>query len=64
MGGGEDIIERTNSSRDIILKYNKSNLIMFIVVLVGLVLIFSFGMGNVAAAENTIYVNGSSGNDS
>ena len=64
MGGGEDIIERTNSSRDIILKYNKSNLIMFIVVLVGLVLIFSFGMGNVAAAGNTIYVNGSSGNDS
>ena len=29
----------------------------------GIVFIFSYGMGNVSAAPVTIYVNGSSGND-
>ncbi|MGB7969813.1 MAG: Ig-like domain-containing protein [Methanobacterium sp.] len=38
---------------------------MFIMVLFGLFFIFSYSLGNVAAAtNNTIYVNGSSGNDS
>ncbi|MGB9201183.1 beta strand repeat-containing protein [Methanobacterium sp.] len=38
---------------------------MFGIVLIGLFVIFSYGVGNVAAAPgDTIYVNGSSGNDS
>jgi hypothetical protein len=43
-------------------RYN--NLIMFVMVLIGLMIIFSYGVGNVSAAPGgTIYVNGSSGND-
>ena len=34
-----------------------------VLVLMGIVFIFSYGMGNVSAAPVTIYVNGSSGND-
>jgi autotransporter family porin len=42
----------------------ENNLIMFGMVILGLVVIFAYGMGNVSAAPgNTIYVNGSSGND-
>jgi predicted outer membrane repeat protein len=44
-------------------RYSNGNLLIFVLVFMGLVFIFSYGMGNVAAA-NTIYVNGSSGNDS
>ena len=37
---------------------------MFALVLIGLMVIFSYGMGNVSAANaSTIYVNGSSGQD-
>ena len=37
---------------------------MFALVLIGLMVIFSYGVGNVSAANaSTIYVNGSSGND-
>ena len=37
---------------------------MFALVLIGFVIIFSYGVGNVAAANaSTIYVNGSSGQD-
>ena len=54
--GGENIRER---------KITKDyNLLMFVLVFVGLVIIFSYGMGNVSAASgDTIYVN-ASGNDS
>jgi len=42
----------------------KGSLTMFVLVLIGLMVIFSYGMGNVAAANSsTIYVNGSSGQD-
>jgi hypothetical protein len=47
------------------LNCGKANLMMFTLVLVGLVFIFSYGFSNVAAASgDVIYVNGSSGNDS
>jgi hypothetical protein len=42
----------------------ENNLIMFGMAILGLAVIFAYGMGNVSAAPgNTIYVNGSSGND-
>jgi uncharacterized repeat protein (TIGR01451 family) len=49
--------------------FNKQNISTrnhFIIVgmlLIGLFMIFSYGLGDVSAASNTIYVNGSSGND-
>jgi hypothetical protein len=47
------------------LNCGKANLMMFTLVLVGLVFIFSYGFSNVAAASgDVIYVNDSSGNDS
>ena len=47
------------------LRFHSRNLFIFITVFIALTLIFSYGMGNVAAANpgDTIYVNGSSGND-
>ena len=42
----------------------RNSLIMLGIVIMGLFVIFSYGIGNVSAASNTIYVNGSSGNDS
>jgi autotransporter family porin len=45
-------------------KFNKINLIKFILILIGLTIIFSYSAHEAAAASgNTIYVNGSSGND-
>jgi hypothetical protein len=52
-------IGRTHSIN--VLNYN---IITFTLLLIVLTFIFSFGIGNVAAQSNTIYVNGSSGNDS
>lgn len=46
------------------LNFNDYNLLIFAVFLIILSFIFLFGMGNVAAASNTIYVNITSGNDS
>ena len=44
--------------------HSKDSLIMFTFVLIGLVFIFSYGIGNVTAVSgDTIYVNGSSGQD-
>ena len=42
----------------------QKNYLTFAMVLIGLAIIFSYSMGNVCAAGTTIYVNGSSGNDS
>ena len=43
---------------------DKDNLLIFGLLLIGLVVIFSYGVGNVSAASgNTIYVNGSGGHD-
>ena len=45
--------------------YNKNNLTTFTLVLISLIVIFSYGVGNVSAAPgDTIYVSDSSGNDS
>jgi autotransporter family porin len=42
----------------------QNNYLVFTMVLIGLVVIFSYGMGNVSAASgNSIYVNGTSGNN-
>ena len=50
--------------KKLITKHDKNNLIMFILVLISLTIIFSFGTGSVSAASgSTIYVNGSYGND-
>ena len=44
---------------------NYGNLVFFALFLIGLVVIFSYGIGNVSATSgDTIYVNGSSGHDS
>ncbi len=43
---------------------NKGKYLIFALFLIGLVVIFSYGVGNVSANPNTIYVNGSSGHDS
>jgi autotransporter family porin len=61
----EIFIERSNSSINDKLKY-KDKLFIFGLVLIGLAIIFSYGVGNVSAASgDTIYVNGNStlGND-
>ena len=45
--------------------YNKNNSAMFTLVFISLIVIFSYSVGNVSAAPgDTIYVSGSSGNDS
>lgn len=41
----------------------RNHLIIVGMLLAGLFMVFSYGVGNVSAAGNTIYVNGSSGND-
>ena len=41
----------------------KSNYLMFALVFIGLVVIFSYSVGNVSAAGNTVYVNASGGSD-
>jgi len=54
--GGENIQKQKISKQN--------NYLVFAMVLIGLFVIFSYGMGNVSAASgNSIYVNGSSGND-
>ena len=54
--GGENIQKQKISKQ--------KNYLMFAMVLIGLFVIFSYGMGNVSAASgDSIYVNGSSGND-
>ena len=58
-GGGVFMEKNSFCRRN--MKYGKNSL-MLAIALIGLVLIFAYSMGNVAAA-NTIYVNGSSGND-
>ena len=47
------------------LRFDRSNLLIFTIIFIGLAVIFSFGMGSVAAATptDTIYVNSSGGND-
>jgi predicted outer membrane repeat protein len=58
----EIFIERSSSSINNKGKY--CNLLIFGLFLIGIVIIFLYGMGNVSATSgNTIYVNGSSGND-
>ena len=56
----EEFIELNNSSKHNI-RNNKGNAIMIALLLLGLLAIFSFGVGNVSAT--TVYVNVSSGND-
>jgi len=58
----EKFIELNKSSKHTI-KSNKSNAIMIALLLIGLVVVFSYSMGNVAAAPTTVYVNVTSGND-
>ena len=57
----EIFIERNKVSINDI-KDNKSNLLIFGLFLIGLMVIFSYGVGNVSAA-NTVYVNATGGND-
>ena len=46
------------------MRYCKSNLLLFVLVFIGLLVIFSYGMGKVAAASgDVIYVNNTLGND-
>ena len=60
-------IEHDKSSITEKLNFGKGNLMSFALVFIGLVVVFSYGMGNVAAANNTtgdnIYVD-THGNDS
>ena len=64
LGGVEIFIERDKVSINDKCKY-KGNLLFFSLVLIGIVIIFSYGVGNVSAAASgsTIYVNGSGGHD-
>jgi autotransporter family porin len=57
----EIFIERSNSSINDKGKYG--NLLIFGLFLIGLVVIFSYGVGNVAAAGNTVFVNAAGGSD-
>lgn len=60
----EIFLGSNNSFIDNRLKFSKNSLLMFALVLIGLIAIFSYSMGNVAAAPgDTIYINGSSGQD-
>jgi len=53
-----------NNSMNDKMRYGKTNLLLFAMVFIGLVVIFSYSVGNVAAASNgTIYVNAAGGND-
>jgi len=53
-----------NNSMNDKMRYGKINLLLFVMVFIGLVVIFSYSVGNVAAASNgTIYVNATGGND-
>jgi len=61
-GGVEIFIE--NNSMNNKMRYDKINLLLFAMVFIGLVVIFSYGVGNVSAAGNTVYVNALGGNDS
>ena len=62
--GVMEITEQNKSHRIDSSKYDKTNLMMFGIVLVGLMVIFSYGVGNVSAASNTVYVNATGGSDS
>ena len=57
-----EIFIENNSTNDK-MRYGKTNLLLFAMVFIGLVVIFSYGMGNVSAAGNIVYVNASSGLD-
>ncbi len=58
------IIGRFNCSRNNLRSRSKDNLLIFGLILIGLMVIFSYGMGNVSAASgDSIYVNSASGND-
>ncbi len=48
------------------LKFDNNSLLIFVIIFIGLFVIFSYGMGNVTAANpgDTIYVNSSGGSDS
>jgi predicted outer membrane repeat protein len=64
MGGVKTIIGRFSCSINNLGRYSKDNLLIFGLILFGLMVIFSYGMGNVSAVSgDSIYVNSSSGND-
>jgi predicted outer membrane repeat protein len=64
MGGVKAIIGRLRCSRNRLGSYGNGKLLIFGLILIGLMVIFSYGMGNVSAAsDGSIYVNSSSGND-
>ena len=60
--GVKIFIERSNSSINDSLEYG-NKLLIFGLFLIGLVVIFSYGVGNVSAASNTVYVNVTGGSD-
>ena len=64
MGGCYKILKEDNLTIND-LKFDRSNLLIFVVIFIGLIVIFSCGMNTVAAAPpgDTIYVNASGGND-
>ncbi len=59
---GDEYIYKGHSIKP--LNFKNYNLLIFTVFSIVLLAIFLFGMGNVAAASNGIYVNSTSGNDS
>ena len=60
----ETFIVINKFSNEINWKYSKNNLLIFVLILISLLVIFSFCVGNVSAASgDSIYVNSSSGND-
>jgi len=60
----ETFIVINKFSNDINWKYSKNNLLIFVLILISLLVIFSFCIGNASAASgDSIYVNSSSGND-
>jgi predicted outer membrane repeat protein len=64
MGGVKTFIGRFGCFRNNMGSNWGDNLLIFGLILIGLMVIFSYGMGNVSAASSdSIYVNSSSGND-
>ena len=45
------------------IKFDKNSILTFLIIFMGLVVIFSYGTGNVSATSNVVYVNGSHGNN-
>ena len=60
----EIFIERNNTSINDKKGFNNGNLLILCLVLLGFIIIFSYGIDNVSAAGDTIYVNASGGHDS